>query len=325
MAGNTNSKNLKKAVIEALRKHPEGLTIRDISETVGHHRHTVTKYVYELIGAQVIYERDIGAAKLCYLRENYNGFNGKKNKKGQVQLIAVLMLLLLVPATVIVAQNMTNSSNYTGGLEGMMTASNVTGDEPQNPAESNEPVYEENITLDNETIIETINETINETFFEPNITEPNVTIPNVTEPVINETNITVPNETVPVENLTFINETLNETGNVTNGTIAEPENITTSEIEEPELAVNIIAPDKITRGEETELFAVVDNRGSKDARNVKIEWLLPEFFTVKKGALSDECGYIAANYSCTSAVTVFANTDSRLGLDVVRVRVSYAA
>jgi hypothetical protein len=242
LPNNTNSTNLKKSIIDALRKHPEGLTLRDISEIVGKHRHTITKYVYELIGAQVIYERDVGAAKLCYLRENYNGT--EKKKKGQVQLIAILMLLLLVPATVIVAQNVTNSSDGSGSLEGMLTGidttlneslddvlsepvQNDTGDLPDTPEppeneteELNDtsppsppdpPDAEENLTESNETLPQDSqleeNETLaNETL---NETETNVTIPDEEQPPVNETNITLPNATIP--EIPEINETINET------------------------------------------------------------------------------------------------------------------
>ena len=56
-------------VEETLRKHPEGLTILRLAELVGVHRHTVTKYVYMMIGSGEIYQRDVGRAKLCYLKE----------------------------------------------------------------------------------------------------------------------------------------------------------------------------------------------------------------------------------------------------------------
>lgn len=54
-------------------KHPEGLTFTQIAKLVGMHRHTVTKYVYQLIGSGEIYQREVGTARLCYLRKNYSG------------------------------------------------------------------------------------------------------------------------------------------------------------------------------------------------------------------------------------------------------------
>ncbi len=38
---------------------------------VGAHRHTVTKYIHELLGAGVIYQREIGTVKICYLTSEF--------------------------------------------------------------------------------------------------------------------------------------------------------------------------------------------------------------------------------------------------------------
>ena len=63
------NKDIKDKVRDILRKHPEGLHILKISELVGAHRHTVTKYIHELIGARIIEQRQIGPVKLCLLKE----------------------------------------------------------------------------------------------------------------------------------------------------------------------------------------------------------------------------------------------------------------
>jgi len=60
---------IKSKILNTLGKHPEGLTILDISKLTGIHRHTATKYVYWLIGAGVVLMREIGRAKVCYLKE----------------------------------------------------------------------------------------------------------------------------------------------------------------------------------------------------------------------------------------------------------------
>lgn len=65
-----NDKNhVKDRIKKVLSEHPEGLTILDIAKLVGVHRHTVTKYVYHLIGSGEIYQREVGTARLCYLKE----------------------------------------------------------------------------------------------------------------------------------------------------------------------------------------------------------------------------------------------------------------
>jgi len=62
---------MREKIIKVLSKHPEGLPILTIAKLVGSHRHTITKYVYELIGSGIIYQRRVGSAKLCYLKEDF--------------------------------------------------------------------------------------------------------------------------------------------------------------------------------------------------------------------------------------------------------------
>ena len=327
MSGNANSENPKGAIIEALRKHPEGLTFKDIAELVGHHRHTVTKYVYELIGAQVIIERDIGAAKLCYLRENFRGGNDRRVNqplgnfwKGQAQLVALFMVLLLVPATIIVAQNATNS---TAVLEGMAVAfdagSNGTLDDNVSV-----PISGPNGTTIDTSTGNGQNETDITEISELNGTSENFTIPDVTGPEENGTNITIPEEELNFteENLT-LNETENETipveENITYENITTEENATPAE---PDVLIEIINPEKITRGESFLLKAVVSNRGAK-AENVVIEWVLPDFFEITEGNKKEKIETFDANMTFSSEILVSSRIDASLGASEIMVRVSY--
>jgi len=61
--------NFKENIIEILKKHPEGLTIMNISKLIDVNRITVSKYVYGLISEGLISQRKIGPAKICYLKE----------------------------------------------------------------------------------------------------------------------------------------------------------------------------------------------------------------------------------------------------------------
>ena len=61
--------NVREKIIKILEKHPEGLTILNISEIIGMNRITVSKYIYGLIAEKLVYQRKIGPAKMCYLRE----------------------------------------------------------------------------------------------------------------------------------------------------------------------------------------------------------------------------------------------------------------
>ena len=64
-------KDPKKMIIEVLRKHPEGLTLWKIGKLTGMSRLTATKYVHELMGEGRVYQRRVGMAKLCYLKERF--------------------------------------------------------------------------------------------------------------------------------------------------------------------------------------------------------------------------------------------------------------
>jgi DNA-binding transcriptional ArsR family regulator len=68
---NNNGERLKRITLSILKKHPEGLTIRSLSEIIGVHRQTVTKYIMELKGAGMIHRRKVGPATLHYLKDDY--------------------------------------------------------------------------------------------------------------------------------------------------------------------------------------------------------------------------------------------------------------
>jgi predicted ArsR family transcriptional regulator len=63
--------NFRERIIETLKQHPEGLTFNQISVELGAHRHTITKYIYELKGEGTIFVRDLKTLKLCYLKKNF--------------------------------------------------------------------------------------------------------------------------------------------------------------------------------------------------------------------------------------------------------------
>ncbi len=59
---------VREKVVKILKKHPEGLTTIDIAEKVGMTRQAVIKYIYLLIGEGLIVQREVGTAKIFYLR-----------------------------------------------------------------------------------------------------------------------------------------------------------------------------------------------------------------------------------------------------------------
>jgi hypothetical protein len=311
---------MKDVIIETLRKHPEGLTFKDISDLVGHHRHTITKYVYELIGAQVIVQRDIGAAKLCYLKSCYNG----SRLKSQAQLLTILFFLLLLPTAIIVAQN---ASVTTGNLAGMVTAIDNT-EKYLNDSYSPDAVNiisEENITNQNQMHSD-------ETALENNVTEivENVTI-EITSPENatagqedNSTEINNTEHNFTEENITGLSIETNKTEittpeeNITGATAAEGP----LQPAEPDISVQIIASEKVTRGEMIVLRAEINNPGA-DAHNVVLEWILPEHFVITEGRGTENIGDLAAGSSFTSEIAVLGTADAALGPGEIKLRASY--
>jgi predicted transcriptional regulator len=61
-------------ILKILEKHPEGLTIIDISKYICASRHSVAKYTYQLLEEDLIFQREVGTAKICYLK-------GKKHER----------------------------------------------------------------------------------------------------------------------------------------------------------------------------------------------------------------------------------------------------
>jgi predicted transcriptional regulator len=60
--------NVREKIIKVLKEHTEGLTILNISKLIGMNRITISKYVYGLIAENLVYQRKIGPAKMCYLK-----------------------------------------------------------------------------------------------------------------------------------------------------------------------------------------------------------------------------------------------------------------
>ena len=64
-------KDPKKNIVKILKKHPEGLTLHSLAKLSDMNRLTATKYVHELLGEGIVYQRRVGKAKLCYLKDRF--------------------------------------------------------------------------------------------------------------------------------------------------------------------------------------------------------------------------------------------------------------
>src|SRR4030042_3647177 len=117
----------KKLIIDTLRKHNKGLTILTISKLTGIHRHTAAKYIHELLGAGVLYQREIGPAKLCYVKikndeeeerllTRLDRMVMRKSTSGMSNNLKVFLVLAL--SLIILAQVQTFADNVSEFLNG---------------------------------------------------------------------------------------------------------------------------------------------------------------------------------------------------------------
>ena len=316
-------------IINILRKNPDGLTLTSIAELTGLHRHTATKYIYELKGAGIINERDVGSAKLCYLKDRLskdeqkkvvNRLNGgkgwKKSSIGQVQIITLFLFLFLVPATVIIAQNATMNVTSEGNL--VLEQINISENADINVPISMESNFSETVNVTQKEI----SFELNETGVLENITETS----NQTENMPAEMNASLKNETILPDAGIFENETDNTTvqepENRINETIQQSEPPVT-EIPEPVLEARILSPDKITRGESFDISGVVKNSGNGEAKNVRLSWVIPSGFELVSGQIEKDCGTLPPDSECTSNLTLSSSLSIETGRSELKILVKY--
>lgn len=221
----------------------------------------------------------------------------RKSSSGQAPVLAALLFLLLVPTTVILAQNAT--LNITGDMLANISlpevnATNITLPVNTTPPNTTLPV---NTTLpDNDT----------NTSFSENITLPfNISVPE--------------NETLPDTNTTeFINESnITEPDNTPSVNITIPE-----EPEGPVLEIALDIPGRADRNQEFQVSAVVTNTGDTEANGVELEWVLPGGFLITQGSGTQTCD-IPSGAACSSTLTVAASLSSMLGEQDIKILVRY--
>jgi len=126
------------------------------------------------------------------------------------------------------------------------------------------------------------------------------------------------NETVE----TKVNETVSETvENVTEVVEEMPEVLLTNE-SIANLDIQISHVEKITRGEIFEAVATITNFGGL-AKNVNIEWILPNEFELVSDNQKENCGDVGNTERCISTITVQPSLPTSLGQNEIKVEVSY--
>ena len=60
--------DVRQLIVSVLKKHPEGLTVEELSKLADVNRVTLSKYLYGLLVEAKVKQRKVGAAKLTYLK-----------------------------------------------------------------------------------------------------------------------------------------------------------------------------------------------------------------------------------------------------------------
>ncbi len=95
----------------------------------------------------------------------------------------------------------------------------------------------------------------------------------------------------------------------------------TQEEPQPIIDIQLILPNKVTRGKEYEFRAIIDNTGSGKAKKLNADWVLPEGITLLKE--ENDCSSLKRGEYCMSLAKVRIEADT-IGLKDVKVVVSYA-
>jgi len=230
-----------------------------------------------------------------------------RGRLGQAQILAAILFLFLIPTTVIIAENATNSSSPPTfpnlSLEGnlVLNTSDIVNESPTNvtietpvsneSSETNSSVDEELPT--NQTVMNKTNQT-----------EINVTL------LLNQTL----NETINLTEPT--NETINLT--LTRIKTVKPPEILPISISYPILIVSINGPDEIVRGDDLVFSVEITNVGNETARHVNGFWELPD--------LSEhefECNDLVAGETCTRELILPTTVGTPVGGKEIGVVVRY--
>jgi hypothetical protein len=254
----------------------------------------------------------------------------RKSSSGQAPVLAAILFLLLVPTTIIIAENAT--TNLTGSIVANFSFENATylnitnmpGSENATllenatdklPAPENLTTNGTNASLEAGTLyIETPeNETGDDDSL--NITLPeNETPSNTTSPENTTINISIPGNTSD----TPFPE------NATNTTLPENQTQETppSESPGPLLVVDLDVPEKVDRNVPFRVSAEVTNAGETEARNVELEWVLPEGVSISEGNEIQMCD-VPSGGPCTSNLALIPSLSSSLGEKEIKVLVRY--
>jgi len=259
-----------------------------------------------------------------------------KSNSGQVQLLAALVFLFLIPATMIIAENATlnltghitsnlssppeNGTIFNGTLQENIAPNAFTEVLPtENYTDASIFANNTNHTQNSSTLQDLSNDTSNATEAPPqgNFTENTISS-------LNETNASNTTHTNVTGTGLETNQTAHNPDNQTpalNGTFAETaENMTPVG---PVLRARLDVPETANRNEIFYVSAEVTNTGDSNVSNVSIEWILPGGIRILDGDVIQYCD-IPVNASCTAHLGLSAGLSSSLGEYEIRILVRYS-
>ena len=215
----------------------------------------------------------------------------RSEKQGQLKKMSVAIVSsLLLTILLVTAQNISEMQER--ATDDMEVDIEITGGKTENSEE-----FEQNFTgvTFNYTEINNSEQKTNGT---------NESLDNKNE----ESNITRPDE----------NETTQPERNETILPLAEE----TTKIEIPQLEIQLIHPDKITRGEYIEVKAIITNFGGV-ARDVLITWDLPFGFTIISGDKITNCGDFDNGEVCNFSIDVHSSVSTLSGINEIKIKGNY--
>ena len=314
-----SSADPREIIVGVLREHPEGLTLISLAESSGLHRHTARKYVNKLSEANVVFQRSVGIAKLCYLSETCTKQNvgkrlldrlywGRKGTASQVKLLAMVALVtfLLSGSLILASQNAslfneTDSNDNTSIETGYLTLNTELN-------QSTEANLTTEISSDENAVL---SETNSSTEKNQNEANSSVEVVNDTIQDVNETlDAAVPSNETPSESPSNDTKILNETQETPSESMKN-------------LQITLDYPKKIVRGGTISVKATVLNLDALRAENVVLQWTIPTGFALISGNERHFCGAIESNGSCISEISLKTDLSTVVGTNKIRAVVSY--
>jgi len=243
-----------------------------------------------------------------------------KEKRGQLKVAAIIVFLLLIPLVIGVAYNtnsdITGASIVTNKSIEALTTSTTSLELPQTTTSTttDSTIFESTVNVNE--MLSTTTTQENNLLETENMSQSQLTATS------SSTTSTTSSTTIPkngtVENSTNISTITSSSTTTTHPTVTTV--ITPAPEPEPKIELKLEIPEKITRGEKTELRAIATNVGRKETK-LTLRWNLPP------GFITDEtiknCGVLLPNSSCISEIPVETILSSETGKNEIEVEAIY--